>query len=119
MRGRGETFVGQDTVADNLAVIHYPLAFHCFCQEEVLCFYVLDPHTIPGKICNFVRFVPVFYAVFVVFYPFVYQFLCVKFRINRIRDPSPDRSTKKSFVIGSRSFSADVAVDCEAKFCKV
>ena len=114
MAGRGEALVSQDAVADNLAVIGYPLALYRPCQEEVLCSDVLGSDTISGNICNCVRFVLAFsYAMFVVFYPFIYQSLCVEFGIDRIRNPSPDRSTKKPFVMGARSLHADVTVDCE------
>ena len=112
--------MGQDTVAHNLAIISCPLALYRSCQEEVLCSDVLGPDTISGKICNCVRFVFAFcYAMFVVFYPFIYQSLCVEFGIDRIRNPSPDRSTKTPFVIGARSLHADVTVDCKTDICKM
>ena len=120
MKGSLEAFVGQDAVADNLAVISCSLALYRPCQEEILCSDVLDPDAIPGKKGNLVRLVFAFcHAMFMVFYPFIYQFPCVEFGINRIRDPSPDRSSKKPFVLGARSFHADVTVDCEADFCKM
>ena len=120
MTGRAKTFVGQDAVADNLAIISCPLALYRPCQEEVLCSDVLDPDVIPGKICNLVCFVFAFcHAMFMVFYPFIYQFPCVEIWISRIRDLSLDRSTKKPFVVGARSLHADVRVYRKAYLCQV
>ena len=59
------------------------------------------------------------HAMFMVFNPFIYQFPCIDIWIYRIRDPSPDRLTKKPFIIGTRSIHADMTVDCEADFCKM
>ena len=39
--GPGEALVGQDAVADNLAVISCSLALYHPCQEEILCSDVL------------------------------------------------------------------------------
>ena len=100
MTSRGEAFVGQDAVADNLAIISCSLALYRPCHEEMLCSDVLDPDAIAGKICNLVRFVFVFcHAIFMVFYSFVYQLPCFEIWIYRIREPSPDRLTKKPFII--------------------
>ena len=88
----------------------------CLLPPPFLVSWYVTPFSIKceGKICNCVRFVLAFsYAMFVVFYPFIYQSLCVEFGIDRIRNPSPDRSTKKPFVMGARSLHADVTVDCE------
>ena len=100
MTGRGEAFVSQDAVADNLAIISCSLALNRPIQEEILCSNNLDPDAIPGKICNLVCFVFAFcHSMFMVFNSFLYLFPCVEIWIYRIRDPSPDRSTKKPFII--------------------
>ena len=100
MTGRGEALFGQDAVADNLAVISCSLALYHPYQEEILCSDGLDPDALPGKICNLVRFVFAFcHAMFMVFYPFVYQFPCVEIWIYRIGNLSPDRVTKKPFIV--------------------